>query len=298
LAEDGKLSLDDPLSRFIPEFPRANELTLRRMLNHTSGMGSMESYVTFVQALGTYEKFAQAMGTNDEETALLTAIAATKPILDSSPGRKWAYSNTAYALLGIVIARASGQRRHDFMRTHIFAPLGLTDTAIDASIEVVPRRVSGYGPEPKTLYGFENAPFIPMSFVGACGDMRSNVLDLCRWHGALLGEKLLQPHSLKEMLTPARLADGSLPDNLPREDDGRVGAYGFGLWLGRIRGRQKIAHGDSINGFSSMLYTLPDEAISVAYLVNCDDGGVEDSRLDKPLTEINSRLTELALSYR
>ena len=126
--------------------------------------------------------------------------------------------------------------------------------------------------------------------------MRSTVLDLCRWHGALLGGKLLRPTSLAQMLMPARLADGTLPRNTPREKNGHSDEYGLGLYLADVHGHRQIALGGSINGFSAFLASYPERDISIAYLVNCDDGGQEESKLDGPLTVIVDRLTAAAFA--
>jgi CubicO group peptidase (beta-lactamase class C family) len=288
LAEGGKLSLDDALSRFIPEFPRAKELTLRRLLNHTSGLSDYAGNDSMI----AYLRAARA---GHEEAALLEAIDAHQPLFDSAPGKKWTYSNTGYALASIVIARASGHAFRDYARARIFAPLGLIDTAVDDDADIVPHRVSGYTPAAKASAGFQHPPFAPIAFVRGCGDIRSTVPDLCRWHTALFGGKVLKPESLKQMLTPARLSDGSLPTNLPKEN-GNVDQYALGLWISSVGGHRKIAHGGGGIGFSTMLFTLPDRDFTAAYLVNCDDGGLDPAPSDKPLDALNQGLTRAALA--
>jgi D-alanyl-D-alanine carboxypeptidase len=135
LAEDGKLSIDDALSVYLPEFPRAKDLPLRRMLSHTAGLGNY-----------TEEPPAQFLKDilPERSTAELVAWMAASPRLQiSEPGTAWRYSNTGYVLLGAVVERASGKGYGEFLSERIFKPLGLADTALDHNRDVVPRRAEG-----------------------------------------------------------------------------------------------------------------------------------------------------------
>ncbi|HEX3944933.1 MAG TPA: serine hydrolase domain-containing protein [Rhizomicrobium sp.] len=287
LAEDRKLSLDDPLSRTIPEFPNGNTITLRRMLNHTAGL----SDYLVTDPIHMYENLVRK---GREEEALLKTLQADKPLFDFPPGQNWAYSNAGYALLSIVISRVSGQAYSDFMHNRIFAPLGLVDTGVDDDRAVTPRRVMGYTPAANAPSGFERIFPIPVSLIRGCGDMYSTAGDLCRWQAALLSGKLLKPESLKEMLTPTRLANGSLPNGLPKEN-GETDEYGFGLYLAKIEGHRRVGHGGGGFGFGSMVFTFPEKGFTAAYLVNCDDGGLDPAPSDKPRDAINDALTKVAL---
>ena len=291
LAEAGRLSLDDRLSCFVPEFPRAGELVLHQMLNHTSGLGDY-------MRLTSLKALQQAAWPDYDESAIIKFLLSEKPLFAFPPGTHWSHSNTGYTLLGVVVARASGKFYREFMQTHIFDPLGLADTAVDDAADIVPRRASGYTPNPKEQSGFDNASFFSRSFMGGAGSMRSTVLDLCRWYDALLSAKLLKPKSLRQMLAPARLADGSLPrdESLPTDNDGSPDEYGFGLYLAKIRGHSQIAHGGGVTGFLSLLYSFPDKAVTVAGLINCDDGFARTSRFEGPLEEMDEKLMERALA--
>jgi D-alanyl-D-alanine carboxypeptidase len=266
LAEDGKLTVDDKLSRFLPDFPHADTITLKQMLTHTSGLGN------YTQT-DTPEMFIQAARTDYNDQALLTAMRNTNPLFASRPGTTWQYSNTAYVLLGLVIGKASGVPYSRFFQERLMTPIGLSSTAVDDAATVVPGRVSGYTPNSATPSGFDNASFISMSFPGAAGSIRSTTEDLCRWHQALLGGRVLMPQFLTAMLTPVRLNDGSLP----MEDSSSAThqpptqlQYGYGLALGTSAGRRWVDHHGSINGFISQLRTFPAQKISAAVLINSD----------------------------
>lgn len=269
LAEDGRLSLDDRLARFLPDFPRAGEITLRQMLNHTSGLGN---YTETPSPRG----FLQDSRPDYDDAALIAAMQAISPLYAFEPGTGWAYSNTAYILLGLVIARASGRSYAQFLRERLFAPHGLARTAIDDAAEIVPGRVSGYTPDPDAGSGFGNASFISMTYAGAAGALRSTTDDLCRWHDLLLLRgRILRPASLEAMTTPARLANGELPSVAGASADApRIPLlYGMGLGVGRTRdGRRLLAHTGGIQGFSALLRTYVAEKVTIAMAVNSDDG--------------------------
>lgn len=266
LAQDGRLSVDDPLSRFIADFPRASGITLRMLLNHTSGLGNYTD-------TASRRDFLQASRPDYDEAALLAAMRATNPLFALEPGMGWAYSNTGYVLLGIVIARVSAMPFGRFMRERLFVPHGLSRTAVDDAAEMVPARASGYTPGSAGAAAFDNASFISMTYPGAAGAMRSTADDLCRWHDALLQGRVLNPASLSAMIEPARLRNGELPTMPgPNAEIPRIPVqYGMGIGLGRTRGRRWLAHAGGIQGFQSSIRTYPAERLTIATLVNSDD---------------------------
>jgi len=169
-------------------------------------------------------------------------------------------------LLGAVIEAADGKPLAASMHERLFSQLDLTATAMDDAADIVSGRASGYtnttGP-----VGFDNASFLSMTYPGAAGAMRSTTTDLCRWHQALLGGRVLSSSSLAKMLTPATLADGTLP----KDGDAEV-RYGFGLQLSPADTREVISHGGGINGFASYLGTYREADLSLATIVNTDGG--------------------------
>ena len=140
---------------------------------------------------------------------LIADIASQSPLYDFEPGTGWWYSNSNYALLGAVIEKVSGKSWGAFMKTEIFDPLGMADTAADDARDVVPGRASGYSLTGGSPGKFRNADFTDMSVPYAAGALRSTAEDMARWNAALFGGKLLKPESLKEMLAPGRLRNGA-----------------------------------------------------------------------------------------
>jgi CubicO group peptidase (beta-lactamase class C family) len=263
LQEAGALSVDDPLSKYLPDFPRAADITLRQMLSHTSGLGNF----TNAKRPGGYEQMARL---DYDPNALFAAMSATDPLFVAPPGTAWSYSNTAFVLLGIVVEKVSGVSLANFYKTRIFDPLGLSDTAKDDPSEVLPRRASGYAPHKGSATLFDNCSFESMGLPGGAGAIRSTVLDLCAWHAALFGGKVLSPASLTAMTTPARLKNGGQPFTIARPDAPAVATnYGFGLFVGEFEGHKAVLHGGGISGFASHLRTFPAEQVTVAVLLNC-----------------------------
>lgn len=265
LAQDGKLSLDDKLSRFFPDFPNADRLTLRRMLSHTAGLGNYT-------ATTPPELVWQQSRTDRTSAEMLELMRASSAKLVFEPGTSYRYSNTGFVMLGLVIEKAADKPYAEVLRTRLFGPLGLTRTAVDSVSEIVPQRASGYSNDAIAPSGFDNASFTSMTYPGGAGAIRSTCEDLCAWHAALLGGKVLQPAMLSAMLTPATLNDGSLPMQPNRKGERTAVRYGFGIEVGPIDGHRAAAHGGNIQGFASNLETLQDAEISIAMIINADGG--------------------------
>ncbi|HEY3949334.1 serine hydrolase domain-containing protein [Phenylobacterium sp.] len=262
LAHEGKLSLDDNLAVYLPDFPNAQRLGLRRMLSHTSGLGNY----TAVRP----DLFLQASRTDRDTAQLVEAMKPTSEKLAYEPGTDWRYSNTAYVLLGVVIEKVTGMAYAKAMEARLFAPLGLRHTAVDDAAMVVPNRASGYSNDKKAESGFDNASYIAMSYPGGAGNIRSTTGDLCAWHAQLLGGKVLDPGSLKAMLTPVTLNDGKLPTT----PDGKGGKadvhYGYGVSLDPHEGHPTVGHGGGIQGFASYIETFTDLGVTWVTLTNTD----------------------------
>lgn len=266
MESDGLLRLSDPLSKFFPDFPRAADITLDRMLTHTSGLGNYTNRVNRAD-------FIQDARRDRDAAALLQAMRETETLQVFEPGTGWAYSNTAYVLLGLVIEQVAGTPWAAVMRARLFDPTGLTMTGMDDTAEVQPNRASGYTNDPGSESGFKNASYIAMSYPGAAGALRSTARDLVLWHQALLGGQVLAPAALERMLTPATLNDGTLPtvNGQPRQ-------YGYGVSVGTIDDRSAVSHGGGIFGFSSDLTTLRQADVSIAIIANTDSGDLEAGR--------------------
>lgn len=271
LAHEGRLSLDDALAVYLPDFPNARRLSLRRMLSHTSGLGDYTQVAR--------KPFLQAARLDRDTAELVEAMKPTSQTLAYEPGTEWRYSNTGYVLLGAVIEKAAGQPYAKAMESRLFAPLGLCHTAVDDAAAVVPNRASGYAVDKNAESGFDNAAYVAMSFPGGGGNLRSTAEDLCDWHAQLLGGKVLDPDSLKAMLTPVTLNDG----RLPTQPDGKGGRtdvrYGFGVALDVIDGHPTVNHNGGILGFSSRIETSADLGVTWVAMINADGAGPQAADL-------------------
>lgn len=266
LAEDGKLSVDDPLARHLPDFPRARDITLRQMLNHTSGLGNF----TATRPPEAYQRMARV---DYDAKALFAAMAATDPLFVFEPGADWAYSNTAYVLLGLVIEKVTGRPFGETFRRRLFTPAGMDDTAVDSASDVVEGRANGYAPRQGAGPAFDNVGFTTMTLPAAAGAIRSTSIDLCLWHDALFGGRILKPQSLTAMTTPGLLKNGSLPMTPPPLDPRapkQPMRYGYGLFVEDFEGRRRVGHAGGINGFVSQLQTFPEQGVTFSALLNVD----------------------------
>lgn len=245
LVEQGKLSLDDTLGTLMPEFPEAcHKITLRQLLNHTSGMWSYTSDGKFMTRDASLEL------TPTEMIALFKDHA-----LDFEPGTGWSYSNSAYYLIGEIVAKASGVPYPKFLQDEFFTPLGLTRTRYDSNREVIANRAQGYSYEGGTMM---NDRAIGADVPGAAGSLISNAEGLVRWNIALAGGRAVSAESYAVMTTPVILPDG------------RDAKYGLGLGIDTWEGRNRFSHGGGIFGFASDLEYLADDALTVAVISNCD----------------------------
>ena len=269
LAEQGKLKIDDKLSLYLPNFPRANEVILRDLLDHTSGIHNFTES-TVIDKISTSGATVQELVAN---------IAGQSPLYDFEPGKGWWYSNSNYVLLGAVIEKVSGETWAAFMKTEIFDKLGMTDTAADDARDIVPGRASGYSLIGGVRGKFRNAEFTDMSVPYAAGALRSTVEDMARWNAALFGGKLLKQESLKEMLAPGRLRDGAETRTAVAWPGGKAfqppagyvpGPYAFGFDHHSEDGRRIIGHDGSIAGFDALMQTYVDERLTIIVLTNTD----------------------------
>jgi CubicO group peptidase (beta-lactamase class C family) len=243
LQEDGKISVTDKLSKFIPDFPRAEEITIHQLLTHTSGIHSYTSkpeFMTKVTSPVTEEDLI-AFFKNDT--------------FDFNPGERWLYNNSAFFLLGHIIGKVSGKPYGDYLKETFFDPLGLTNTGVHTPKLQLQNEATGYTKENDQYKLTTNWD---MSWAGGAGALYSTVEDLYKWNEALFNGKVLKEASLKAALTPVLLNNGKKPDNAN---------YGYGLSLGDYRGQQVIEHGGGLNGFISQLARYP-ENITVVLLTN------------------------------
>ncbi|MCA9673744.1 MAG: beta-lactamase family protein, partial [Myxococcales bacterium] len=267
LALDGKLSIDDPITRFLPDYPTQGQtITIRHLLTHTSGIKNYTDLPWFE------EHQATAMPRAD-----LVAQFAAAP-LDFTPGARWAYSNSGYYLLGLIIEKASGQPYADFLRDKVLSRAHLGHTGYCAQEQTGPDDARGYEAKDGALVP---ADPLDMAHPYAAGALCSTAADLVAWARALAAGEVVRAATFAEMATPVTLADGT---SYP---------YGFGLGIGELGGHRQISHGGGINGFVSWLVDFPDSDLAIAVLVNtpspvANDLGEAISRvvLDVPVPEV------------
>ncbi|MEX2232512.1 MAG: serine hydrolase [Cyclobacteriaceae bacterium] len=244
LQEEGKISVTDKLSKFLPDFPRAGEITIHHLLTHTSGIHSYTSKPEFIS------KVTSSITEED-----LIAFFKNDPY-DFSPGEKWLYNNSAFFLVGHIIGKVAGKPYGDYLKETFFDPLGMTNTGVHSSKLNLQDEAMGYTKENGQ---YKPATNWEMSWAGAAGAIYSTVEDLYKWNEALFNGKVLQEQSLKAGLTPVILSNGKKPDNAN---------YGYGWALGEYRGQDIIEHGGGLHGFISQLARYPEENVTVAILTN------------------------------
>nr|WP_299904696.1 serine hydrolase domain-containing protein [Sphingomonas bacterium] len=242
LVEAGTVKLEDPLSKYVPDYPGGDRISVLQLLNHTSGIRSYTSLKGYMD--GPVRR--------DLTTAQMIQVFRneTPP---SEPGAKWEYNNSGYVLVGAVIEAASGQPWHAYLDRVFFKPLGMRHTGYALDPSRLARQVKGYSYE-----GDKLVPARPISMTQphAAGALVSNVDDLFRWNRALHEGRVLQSATYAQMITPV----GKAVD---------VG-YGFGLFDGMVRRSKALWHGGGIFGFISSLNYLPGPDISVVVLENDD----------------------------
>ena len=247
LQEQVKLSIDDKLSKYIPDFPRGDEVTLRQLLTHTSGIHNYNDDPEFFDP-----------ATNDTTEAIIETM--KKEPYNFDPGTKWSYDNSGYVLLGYIVEKVSGQGYGDFLRENFFQPLGMTNTGVYHAQLGLPHEAMGYR---LGTNGFERVNWDP-SWFGGAGALYSTVEDLYRWNEGIFNGRVLDPASLQAAFTPAKMSIYEVANS------GAGG--GFGWLVTRHRGLREIMHGGSVPGFRSWLRRGPEEKFTVAILANSRPG--------------------------
>ena len=246
LAEEGKLSVGDDITKHLPDYPtRGKKISIEHLLTHTSGIVSYTSKPDF-----------RAGMTKDLTVAQMVDSFKNDP-LDFEPGSQYRYNNSGYFLLGAIIEKISGQTYAQFVEQRIFAPLGMQDTYYEGFGRSKAPVAAGHT---RTPTGFGPSQALSMSQPYAAGSLVSTVDDLARWDAAIGSGKLLKPASWQQAFMPYRLSDGKRTD------------YGYGWQTAKVKGAPMIGHGGGINGFSTYAMRLPEQKVYVAVLTNSDGG--------------------------
>ena len=260
LVEEGKVGLDDAITKYFPGAPDTwNNIKVRNLLSHTSGLAEYESD----ERTGPSGPFYLRLDFTEDE---LLKKAEALPF-DFQPGEKWSYRNTNYLLLGFLIRKVTGEFYGDYLHERIFKPLGMNATRIISEADIIPNRAAGY----QLVKGeLKNQDWVSPTFNStADGALYFTVLDLAKWDAALYTEKLVKKSSLDQMWTVAKLNDGK-----PNKSN-----YGFAWTIDQMNGHRVIEHGGAWQGFTTYIARYVDDKLTVVVLTNLDSANSNPGRL-------------------
>jgi CubicO group peptidase (beta-lactamase class C family) len=285
LVRDGRLRYDQTLSEIFPGFPSYGKaITIRHLLTHTSGLADYE------ELMEAREKTSGAIWSathqiHDED--VLTLLAQQNSGI-FAPGTSWAYSNSGYVVLGLVVAKVAGEPYFEFLRRRIFLPLGMSKTiAYVNGQNTIRNRAYGHS---KKGEQFEETDQSSTSATLGDGGIYSNLIDLARWDDALRNGILLKKTDMAPALDPVKLNDGTKPhwpagnsgDNLA---PGKPVSYGFGWFLDPLDNRTRIWHTGSTSGFRNVIERFPDEGLTILILCNRTD--LNPAQLAEKIARLN-----------
>ena len=238
LVQDGRLSVDDPVSKYLDDTPESwRGITIRHFLTHTSGV---------LREGPAFDAFKV------QADRIVISSAYARP-LEFPTGTKYQYCNVCYFALAEIIARVSGQPWDVFLADRVFRPLGMTSTRTTTTTALVSRRARGYVWRDG---GYENAA--ELLALRPSGAFLSTVSDLARWDAALYEDRVLTKASREEMWKPMRLTGGGMTE------------YGFGWELNMMDGHRGVHHGGSLPGFRAEMSRFPDDGLTIIVLTNGD----------------------------
>ncbi|HEX2640805.1 MAG TPA: serine hydrolase domain-containing protein, partial [Pyrinomonadaceae bacterium] len=247
LQEEGKLSLDDKVGKYLPDLTRANEVTIRQLLSHTSGY---QDYWP--------QDYVMPMMLKPVTADKILEMWARKP-LDFEPGTKWQYSNTNYVIAGLIIEKVSGMPLMEFLQKRVFTPLKMTSVS-----DIDRTRLGDTDPTGYLRYALgplRPAPKEGPGWLFAAGELAMPAQDLAKWDISIIDQKLLKPASYSEFGRDTLLATG-------------VGTnYGLGVDVAMLAGRRALSHGGEVSGFTAENIVFPDDRAAVVVLTNQDAVG-------------------------
>jgi CubicO group peptidase (beta-lactamase class C family) len=255
LAEEGRLSLEDPVGKYVPGLTAGDRITIRQVLSHTSG----------------YRDYWP----QDYVMAEMTRPAGPQHILDGwaripldfEPGAQWQYSNTGYTVAGLIVEKVAGKPLMQVIRERIYAPLRLTGADETDTRPLGPQDARGY-----LRYGLgplHPAPKEGAGWLWAMGGLAMSPRDLALWDISLIDRSLLKPASYEKMFAEVKL------------NDGRGAGYGLGVRTGLDHGRRLLSHGGAISGFLTENRVYPDDRAAIVVMVNADFGDAQGAIADR-----------------
>ena len=244
LQEEGKLSVEDKLSKYFPDFPRAGEVSIHQLLTHTSGIHSFTNKDSF---------FVDVVKPVNNEKLL--DYFKNDPY-DFNPGDKYQYNNSGYFLLGYIIEKITGDSYGNYLKKQFFDPIGMTNTGVHSPKLHLTNEALGYE---KADEKYKRALNWNMDWAGGAGSLYSTTEDLFKWNEAMFNNKILKPESMKAAFTPVKLNNGSIPPGVQ---------YGYGWGLNDYRSVSAIGHSGGLHGFISQLMRMPKENMTIVLLTN------------------------------
>ncbi|MBW2936781.1 beta-lactamase family protein [Aureisphaera sp. CAU 1614] len=243
LEEQGKLNVNDPISKFIPDYPKGDNITIHHLLTHTSGIKDF-----------TKMKSIMNIARKDMASKELVEFFMDEPV-DFEPGEQYSYNNSGYVLLGYIIELVSGNTYEDFIETYIFEKLGMKNSRYSSDREVIKNRAYGYH---KRTYGYVNKTNISYSIPFSSGALMSTANDMLKWQNAINDNELISEKTKEIIFRNYKLNSGELIN------------YGYGWQLNETEGISTREHGGSIFGYKSMGVYVPDYDVYVVGFSNCD----------------------------
>lgn len=275
LVEEGKVGLDDPIKKYFPDAPEIwNDIKVHNLLSHTSGLSEYETGARTKVGGPFY------MRLDYSEDELYKRIKEMP--MDFKTGEDWAYRNTNYVLLGILIHKVTGKFYGDFLQERIFRPLGMSRTRIISEEDIIPRRAAGY----RLVRGeLKNQEWVSPSLNStADGALYFTVEDLQKWDAALYTERLLKKASLDRMWTVEKLNNGK-----PNKAN-----YGFAWEINNVNGHRVIEHGGAWQGFTTYIARYVDDRLTVVALTNLDSGHSNPKKITSGVAAIYNPALKVA----
>jgi len=243
LEEQGKLNINDPVSKYLPDYPAGSKITLHHLLTHTSGIKDF-----------TKMKSLSEIAQKEMSPKMMVDFFKNEPI-DFAPGEKFEYNNAGYVLLGYIIELVAGETYEDFIKKHIFDKVGMKQSYYASDRKIIHNRAYGYH---KKETGYVNKTIISFSVPFSSGSLMSTLGDLLKWQKALNEHLLLGVEETDKAFSTYKL------------NNGETFTYGYGWHLKEINGIPTREHGGSVFGFKTMAVYIPSEDLYVVGMSNCD----------------------------
>jgi CubicO group peptidase (beta-lactamase class C family) len=255
LAEDGKLTIDDKVSKYVPGLTRGDDISIRQLLSHTSGY---PDYAPQDYMVPEWEKPIDARQILDRWA---------RKALEFEPGTKWQYSNTNFVIAGLIVERVAGTSLFDLLTERVFKKLGMASVANSDRAKLTEADAQGYFR--RALGPLHPAPHEGPGWMYAAGELAMTAEDLAKWNIAMIEQAILSPASYRQLETEVLLANGAGT------------RYGLGVGVSLVQGRRELRHSGEVSGFVAANLVMPDDKIAVAVLTNQDASGAASRIADR-----------------